>query len=221
MKQIVAVIGDYYHSADLIRQSLELALRNPDGSMLADLVIAEAEELPARLKERPAAVILFKENRVIENGAVRELWMTDDLEESIVRFVGNGGGWLSWHSGMASYAEDGPLNSMLRGYFAYHPEKLKTVSYRPEAAGRLGELVKDNGPFEFEDEHYFVVCDQSQTNVFLYSESADGQSIAGWSHEFGEGRVCCLTPAHTLEGLLHPQVVALVRSAVTWCSRME
>lgn len=221
MKQIVAIIGDYYHSADMIRQSLEQALRQPDGGMLVDLIIAEAEELPARLKDRPAAVILFKENRTSPTDTNPRNWMTDELEENIVRFVGNGGGWLSWHSGMASYAEDGPLNSMLRGYFAYHPDERKIVRYRREPIGPFGELAKVNESFEFEDEHYFVVCDRRQTNVFLHSDSADGQSIAGWSHDFGEGRVCCLTPAHTLEGLLHPELSKLLRSAVMWCSRME
>ena len=218
MKRIVAIIGDYYHEPERIRQSLEQALLLPDGSRLAEVIYAEAESLSQVLKERPDAVVLFKEDRVNPTDALVRGWMVDALEEEIVRYVHNGGGWFAWHSGLASYAEDGAYCCMLRGHFAYHPDQHRTVRYRIQGGEALGISSEGGSSFEFVDEHYFVVCDRSQTGVFLVSESEDGQSTAGWSHEFGAGRVCCLTPAHTAEGLMHLELIALVHSAIRWCS---
>lgn len=95
----------------------------------------------------------------------------------------------------------------------YHPEKLHLVHYKAFANN---SVLPSTTSFEIVDEHYFVHCDSENTNVFLYSESIDGQSAAGWSHSFGEGKVCCLTPAHNKEGLLNEEFLEILRNCVNW-----
>ena len=218
MKRVVALLGDYYHSTEIIKNSLESALQSLTrlGEILIDYVTSA--ELSAALDAKPDTVVLFKENRLNPEDESVEHWMTDELAGDIARYVADGGGWLAWHSGLASYAVGSLYTSMLRGYFEYHPAQHQQVRY----TGRYPGSAENSGSFDFEifDEHYFVICDTENTNVFLRSASVNGRSVGGWFHEYGNGRVCCLTPAHNKEGLHHPTLLGLVRSAVTWCAGM-
>jgi type 1 glutamine amidotransferase len=211
MKTILAVIGDYYHHKAHIQASLDTAIRE----IPAILVYVSESELIAMLEQKPDAVILFKEDRVNPNEEPCTVWMTDEVAERIVRYVENGGGWLAWHSGMASYPVESVYTKMLRGYFKYHPNEHQIVTYEGGYPGSTPD--KEQVSFAILDEHYFVHCDTDETQVFLRSRSVDGESVAGWSHSFGLGRVCCLTPAHRREGLLHAEMVQMLRRSLEWC----
>ncbi|MFD0672527.1 ThuA domain-containing protein [Cohnella sp. GCM10027633] len=205
MKQVVAIVGDYYHREADSRASLLVALQSQvaDGSVHVRFV--DKERLAEALAERPDAVVLFAEDRLEPEKDGNARWMTPELAAGIVRYVEAGGGWLAWHSGLASYDPHGEYVKMLRGYFLSHPSEHQPVAYEGDGAS-----------FEILDEHYFVSCDEENTDVFLRSSSVDGDSIAGWRHAFGDGRVLCLTPAHRPEGLLHPEVLKLLERSVQW-----
>lgn len=141
-------------------------------------------------------------------------WMDEQLQRLIVDYVEAGGHLLAWHSGLA-YESDSIYRRMLRGWFVHHPEQ-KIVSYLPTSGNQITKL---SAPFSFKDEHYFVHCEESETEVFLRSESEDGSSIAGWTHDHGKGRVCCVTPAHTIEGLTNPNVIQLIADCITYLRR--
>ncbi|SFL65900.1 Trehalose utilisation [Paenibacillus sp. 1_12] len=214
MKSIYAIVGDYYHAEEPIRQSLNLAMKPLIDSGSYTLEYISAEELMERLATKPAAVILFKEDRINPKDEIIQSWLTEDISAAIVRYVEEGGGFLNWHSGLASYPPDSAFVNMLRGYFISHPPKNQVVRYQ-------GTLPLDNSKegskeitFEIMDEHYFVSCDEANTSVFLRSASIDGSSIAGWQHPFGQGKVCCVTPAHNKEGLLHDSMIELLQSSV-------
>ncbi|NHN33999.1 ThuA domain-containing protein [Paenibacillus agricola] len=213
MKTIYAIVGDYYHPGDLIQQSLSLAMKPLTDSGQYELAYVSAEDLTDRLLSKPAAVILFKEDRVNPKDDHIEHWLTEPLSTAITRYVEEGGGFLAWHSGLASYPPDSAFIQMLRGYFEHHPSKHQVVSYK----GVLPSEPSREISFEIVDEHYFVSCDEANTDIFLKSESVDGSSIGGWAHSFGQGQVCCLTPAHNKEGLLHPGMIELLRSSVLRC----
>lgn len=212
MKRIAAYIGDYYHPAKPIRQALESALHVElkDGS-LAIRFAESPEQLTDWLERDEAdAAILFAEDRVAPEEDPEKTWMNDEKAARIVRFVERGGGWLAWHSGLASYPEEGVYVRMLKGHFVMHPAEHQAVRYAPE-----GEAVPP-GSFEIADEHYFVHCDEAETEVFLRSESVDGRSVAGWRHRFGNGRVCCLTPAHRPAGLADEAFQSALRACARW-----
>jgi type 1 glutamine amidotransferase len=158
-----------------------------------------------------------KENRINPEDEAVRLWMTPDIENQITSYVANGGSFFAWHTGLSSYVQKGKFVSMLKGSFRFHPSINKPVKY----------ITKQNDffdispvAFEVMDEHYFVECDLQNTNVFMYSESADGASVAGWAHNFGKGRVCCITPTHRLEGLTNPEFLKLLGKTVKWCCKI-
>ncbi|GAB6929020.1 ThuA domain-containing protein [Paenibacillus sp. JCM 10914] len=207
-QHILAVVGDYYHDRELARRSLNKILAPFIQEKKIHLYYADVTELAERLKQRPDAVILFAEDRLDPQHQPEKRWMTPEIEQQIESYTSAGGLWLAWHSGLASYAEDGAYVTMLRGCFEHHPEVHQEVTYYPVPGTPLGELGRH---FCFLDEHYFVKCREEETEVFLRSESVNGKSIAGWYHDYGNGSVICITPAHLAEGLLNEEFVHLMR----------
>ena len=197
MKKIAAVIGDFYHHPESIHESMGAALQQLDERAAVSYV--KVTELKDAIAKQPDLIVLYAENRIDPREEQSQLWMTKELEADIAQYVQNGGRWLAWHSGMASFPLEGDYVKMLRGHFAYHPDQ-QTVKY---TAAAEQSLIRKDTTFEFMDEHYFVECDEANTQVFLRSESVDGSSIAGWHHDYGQGRVYCLAPAHNCGGLLN------------------
>jgi len=200
-KRVLAVLGDFYHKEELANQALDAAVQQLDQIKVE---YGTVQNLVTSLQTKPDVVILFAENRLNPQEQVVNTWMDDAAAKAIHTYVSEGGGWIAWHSGLASYENIQEYTSLLRGYFKHHPEKHQIVTY-------YGDSIDS---FEILDEHYFVHCDVDNTNVFLKSESVDGSSIAGWEHPVGEGRVVCLAPAHREEGLLHPTLVKLLANSI-------
>jgi hypothetical protein len=218
LKRVLAIVGDYYHDAALAERSLRKVMEPYTGDGRLEVVFAGREMLPGLLAEQPDLVVLFAENRTDPATDEGKVWMTRDVEENIEQYVAGGGAWLAWHSGMASYPEDGPFVRMLKGRFLYHPAEHAVVTYTPVAGTALGDF---GGPFGFMDEHYFVECREEETTVFLRSSSVHGENIAGWFHPYGEGRVVCFAPAHLPDGLLHDDFARAMRRLVAWCLQLE
>ncbi|MDF2959138.1 MAG: Trehalose utilization [Paenibacillus sp.] len=210
---ITAIVGDFFHEESLIRASLEAALRQQGLQDAIHINYAQYDQLIEKLEEKPDAVILFKEDRLNPGSPEVLRWMTPEVAERIVNYVQQGGGWLGWHSGLASYEKVNEYVEMLRGHFRFHPQEHSEVTYTTAGCGLE---IPENAEFSFVDEHYFVECDEANTNVFLRSSSPDGQSVAGWYHSFGKGKVCCFTPAHTKEGLLNHELFAVLGPILRW-----
>ncbi|MBS4218632.1 ThuA domain-containing protein [Bacillus sp. FJAT-49711] len=208
--KILAALGDFYHNESMCRQALDSAVRQLDGHIKVEYI--HEKDLIQELQGNPDAVILFKGNKLNPTDPQTLVWMGDEEASIISKYVENGGSWFAWHSGLASYEVNTYIN-MLKGYFEYHPE-MSQVKY---SADSQNDVTDPNLEYEIIDEHYFIDCDVEGTNIFLRSESKDGKSAAGWAHHYGEGRVLCLTPAHTEEALLHPKTIQLVSDSIKWC----
>lgn len=213
MKQIAAIVGDYYHSHDVIKQSLLKALDPQLAANQVQVDFRSVAELSDLLKDPPDVVVLYAWGWL--DGRQEQKWLTESLSEQIVTYVNNGGSWLAWHTGMSSYDEESSYIKMLRGHFITHPRP-KQITYT--GTGTSPIIAKD-ATFTIVDEHYFVHCDEAHTEVFLRSSSEDGQSIAGWHHRFGKGLVCCLTPAHDDRGLSDPSFINLLQQTLLFVTQ--
>jgi type 1 glutamine amidotransferase len=219
MKKIIAILGDYYHDEGLLKQSLNTAFNSSaTREECISLEYIKVEQLAEKLQEQPDAVILSKANKLNPTEPSVEYWMDKNLEKQICQYVDQGGGWLVWHSGLSSYELLEDYYSMVRGKFDFHPPEHLDVTYQFNESSEM--IPKHNTSYQVSDEHYFVTCEESQTNVFLHAISPKGKTIAGWKHPYGKGRVICLTPSHTKEGLLHPEFIQLLSLSVKWCCRM-
>lgn len=212
-KQIIAVLGDYYHDEEVVAESLEKALLELKFMFdeKIEMTYVSVGDLIGSLTDQPDLVILFAENRINPSSENIETWMTNDSAEKINDYVEEGGSFIAWHSGLASYDHVENYIDMLRGSFYSHPEENQVVTYKTNST------LKNKTEYEFFDEHYFVNINEELTDVFLTSHSVDGDSIAGWRHEYGKGKVLCIVPAHLKEGLLNESFIQTLTHSLSWC----
>jgi type 1 glutamine amidotransferase len=220
MKKIIAILGDYYHDDGILKQSIGNALqRSKTKAEHIKVEYVKVEQLAKKLQEGPDAVILSKTNKLNPTERNMECWMDKNLETQISQYVHQGGGWFVWHSGLSSFECLEGYYSMVRGKFDFHPPEHLVVTYQYNERPEM--ICKEINTFQVTDEHYFVTCVERETNVFLYANSSKGKSAAGWKHEYGKGRVICLTPSHTLEGLLNIEFSKLLLKSLKWCCGMS
>ena len=209
--RIIAVMGDYYHDVDLFKDTLDHVLKNLEDSTI-EIKYVNRHDLVNHLTNKVNLVILASENRLNPAAEKVDTWMTENISKQITEYVSNGGAWLAWHSGMASYDNVPRYLNMLKGSLNHHPAQ-NEVTYKLVDE----EVVTLEGPiFTFEDEHYFVTCETKETTIFLESISDKGKSIAGWYHTFEDGKVLCFTPAHKETGLTHQSTIQLLTHSITW-----
>ncbi|MGM7722255.1 ThuA domain-containing protein [Metabacillus sp. Hm71] len=211
MIKIAALLGDYWHDPQDAKAGLKAALSRLPYKAEIDVHYITHPEVSDALDEKPTLLINAKMNRLNPKDEHVITWLTDELDEKIVNYVESGGNLLTWHAGMASYPSESKYIQMLRGYFDYHPPGLQEVTYRYKDKENTKEQT-----FLLSDEQYSVICDQAKTEVDLWSTGVAGDTIAGWKHFFGNGKVCCFTPAHTKEGMLNENVSTLLAEKINW-----
>lgn len=218
MKKILTILGDFYHSHDLAYTAIEKAVADLQQSVgtAIEVIDSSVENLGEILKQKYDLIVLYKENRINPADEAVYNWMTPELEQQITRYIKDGSSLLAWHSGLASYEGNELFTEMLRGYFEYHPSE-RQVKYTG-VSNNTGIAPKET--FEVLDEHYIVKAGPVENSVFLTSESTEGKVEAGWAHEYGSGRVCCLTPAHRAEGMTNEVMLDLLGQCVTWCLKL-
>ncbi|WP_053362862.1 ThuA domain-containing protein [Bacillus sp. FJAT-27251] len=211
MVKIAALLGDFYHSAPDAKAGLEAAVAKLPNNENIQIKYVSHEQLSQALDEKPDLFINAKMDQLNPKEDPVHTWLTEELDQKLVNYAKEGGSILAWHAGMAGYQVESAYIKMLLGYFDYHPPGLQEVTYLLKEGEETG-----NNSFTIMDEQYFVVCDQSKTEVDLWSTGVHGDSLAGWQHRFGKGKVCCYTPAHTREGMLNQDVSWLLAQRLQW-----
>lgn len=81
--------------------------------------------------------------------------------------------------------------------------------------------VLDGVPdFVIRDEHYAMEMTCEDAQVFLESRSEKGGvQPAGYTREIGKGRLCALTPGHTLDVWEDERFQRLFTNAAEWCMK--
>jgi type 1 glutamine amidotransferase len=211
MVKIVALLGDYWHDGEDAKAGLEAAIKRLPNHKDIEVQYITHEEVSQVLEGKPDLFINAKMDQLNPSDEQIITWLTEELDRKLVRYVEEGGSVLAWHAGMAGYSSDSNYIQMLRGYFDYHPPGLQDVTYMFKKDEKSGDHT-----FSLSDEQYFVYCDEAKTEADLWSTGVDGDSIAGWKHSYGKGKICCYTPAHTREGILNENVSSLLAEKISW-----
>ncbi|WP_077622382.1 ThuA domain-containing protein [Sediminibacillus massiliensis] len=211
MIQVVALLGDYWHDGDDAKAGLEAAVSKLATSEEVDVQYITYKQVSKELDAKPELFINAKMDELNPRDEHVETWLTEELDRKITNYVEEGGSILAWHAGMASYSVESRYIQMLRGSFDYHPPGLQHVTYMRE-----GNHLEGEGTFSLSDEQYFVHLDKGNTEVDLWSTGEEGDSVAGWKHHYGKGKVCCFTPAHTREGMLDDNISGLLAERIEW-----
>jgi uncharacterized protein len=209
MKTLV-LCDDYWHPAQVPREGLG-ALTGVEFAF--DWIENTRDWSPESMMNYPL-VILTKSNNV--SATDQTGWMTDTVQAAFSDYVHKGNGLLAIHSGTAEYSEMPVLRRLLGGVFIRHPEQCP-VTVIPQAGH---PLCAGSASFTLKDEHYFMVLDDQQADVFMTTTSEHGEQPGGWRRVEGDGRVAVLTPGHNVEVWLHSSFQALLLNAARWCSKL-
>lgn len=203
----LVICDDYYHPGRVPREGLgALGSTGFEFDFLDDAREWSAE----RMAEYPL-VVMAKSDDI--SRAVREKWVTPDVEQAFRDYVRAGRGILFVHSGTV-YKDYPTLRGVVGGAFVGHPPQCP-VAVEPKVGHPLAVGVE---PFTVNDEHYQMVLDDRDADVFLTTTSEHGTQPGGWTRGEGAGRVAVLSPGHNVEVWLHPSFQALLRNVLSWCS---
>ena len=109
------------------------------------------------------------------------------------------------------------MRGVAGGAFLSHPEQC-VVTVEPKPGHPLTRGVNS---FSEKDEHYVMALDATDVDVFLHSRSNHGVQPAGWTRTEGDGRVCALTPGHSVEVRSHPDFQQLLTNTMKWLAKLN
>jgi type 1 glutamine amidotransferase len=208
-KRIAALIGDFYHKAELMRDALSSAAKGREIDAFTN-----PADFPWDALGGYGCVVVSKEGRINPQESTA-VWFSDAHHEALARFVSSGGGLVVLHSGLASYGMEGRYGAVVRGAFQFHPQEHPL--FRVRSTGVRHPVMEGFQEMELQDEMYFVRIDSARTTRLLETYSPDyGSSTAAWAHQEGEGRVFCFTPGHTAEVLADPGWQGFVGKGIRW-----
>lgn len=212
---ILVLCDDLWHPAEVIEKGL--AAMEQDKYRFDVVKTAKDILTPARLAEYPA-VMCCKSNCVnLGNSAPWfEEGVTEVMAPEFERYIREGHGFFAVHSGLA-YGKDGyqAYKDMVGMVFNGHPPRcaVDVKVTRPEHP--VSEGVRN---FVIRDEHYRIDVTCPDAEVFLESVSEKGGvQPAAYTRVMGEGRLCALTPGHTLDVWLNPDFQRLLMNGLSWC----
>lgn len=213
--KVLLICDDIWHPAEVIKMGLESWKQE---KYEFDVIMTAKDILtPELLREYPV-VINAKGNAV--NAANCAPWFEEGVTEAgpeeFKKYVEEGGGFLSLHAGNTFMEEScaGYCNFVGNSYKT-HPLRCP-VTVRPV---RNHAVTKGVCEYTERDEQYVLKILAEDIDVFLEAETAEeGKQVAGYTRMLGKGRVCVLTPGHTLAVWKNAEFRKLLSNAIDWCA---
>lgn len=241
-----ALIGDRYHNSDYIRTALTKVLSQGLGLDIeySDSVTAlDTETLDDR-----GLLIVFRDGMIwpagygagapypgydgsvqVSDPPVPEAkpdpvqWITPQQGQAVRTFVEAGGAALFYHNSTYITASEDFTHvqgSVTEGHPPVRP-------YRVEITAQDHPITRGVADFVVTDEQHYMRYDKDPRHVLAYSVNDDGHDYkdlgtrapAAWAYDYGQGRVCYLSPGHTIAALWNPEYVKLQLNAVQWLLR--
>ena len=156
--------------------------------------------------------------------AKSQFWMKPAQGKAVREFVNNGGAALFLHNTTHVGLTDPDFRHVLGAAYSGHPP-IRT--FRVKVTNPDHPITRGVHDFTVTDEQHYMEYDKDRKNIFLESVNQDGLTFqnlgstapAGWSYDYGKGRVCYLSPGHLLTVLWNPEYVKLQHNAVKWLLR--
>ena len=207
--KILVISDDTWHPAEVV----ELGLRPLEEQFDFTYVHDAKDILTWELLRQFDAVALFKGDCI--NSGNHEPWFEEGVTQvkprDFLRYVEEGGGFLSFHAGNC-FREGTEMTRLLGNYFIGHPPRCRVEVHF--SAHPVTQGVED---FSGHDEHYQIEVIADDVTPFATSSSeAGGTQIAGYTRQVGKGRIVVFTPGHTYAVLSHPSTQRLFANAARW-----
>jgi hypothetical protein len=171
-------------------------------------------------------VKLVSDPAVPHTEAKPAFWMKPAQGKAVRKFVENGGAALLMHNVTHVGLTDPDFRHVLGAAYAGHPP-IRTFKVKVKNPNH--PITKGVRDFTVTDEQHYMEYDKDRKNIFLETVNEEGLDYrgqgatapGGWSHEYGKGRVCYLSPGHLLTVLWNPEYVKMQHNAVRWLLRQS
>ncbi len=202
MPQALILAGDHYHDARdaFAGVGAALAAAGVAATGTVDFAAFDAQLAGTDL------LVIHRDGLASPDGrgAAPAPWMRPAQERALERFVLGGGGFLALHNAAWAYPWRGGYRRTLGGYYLGHPPPAR---FRVAVVDPAHPVTAGVPPYELEDEQHWLYWDFDRVAPLLVSQGRDGrQSVCGWAHAHGRGRVVYLPHGHTRAALLAPPV---------------
>ena len=224
--RILLFCDDYYHPGEIpVKGVAPLQAKGYNIDIINDTTVFD----PAIIFDYDV-VIMSKCDHISQ--ANNESWKTPEVQTAFVDFVEKGGGLLAVHSGTVrgATADTSVLDRLVGCYFAFHPNR------SPITIGPLKPHPITHGVDIFceVDEHYHIEILADDIDILAASYAAahgepEKYETEPYTHypayiaptayvrTQGKGRVCVLTPGHTIEVWHNPNFQKMLENAINWC----
>lgn len=223
--RILLLADDHYHPGDIPEKGLAPF---KEKGYVVDVIYDAADFDAARLGGYDVVIMSKCDHRTLADNAS---WKTEAVQDAFIAYVENGGGLLVTHSGTVVGKNTQRLDEFVGCKFKFHPADCPvTVDVL-----KAHPVTKGVAVFTEVDEHYHLEITAPEADIFLAGYSAaQGEEAkyesepyfnckaavcaAGYALERGKGRVCVLSPGHTLAVWLNPEFQKLLENALNWCA---
>lgn len=158
--------------------------------------------------------------------AQSQFWIKPAQGKAVRQFVDAGGAALFLHNTTHVGMTDPDFRHVLGAAYTGHPP-IRT--FKVKVTNRDHPITKGVADFVITDEQHYMTYDKDPKFLFLQTVNEEGLTYqsygatapAGWSYDYGKGRVCYMSPGHMLSDLWHPEYVKLQHNAMRWVLRMK
>lgn len=214
MINVLVICDDLWHPAEVI----EMGLQPLEGDKYHFVVVKAAKDIltPERIAGYPV-IVSCKGNSV--TAANNDPWFEEGVTEvcpkEFEEYVRQGGGFLSVHA--ANTAKEGQAYEKFAGnFFTGHPARCG-VDVKITADHPITQGVQD---FHIRDEHYQITVTAPDAHeLFTTHSETGGDQVGGYVRDMGKGKLCMLTPGHTVDVWYHPEFQKLFTNALEYCMR--
>jgi len=219
--KVLLICDDYYHPGQI---PIDGIYPLKEKGFQFDIITNANDFSPEMLHNYPV-VLLIKCDHVSQTD--NNPWKSEAVQKAFVEYVENGGGLVAVHNAAVSGDNTKILDELIGCRSVSHPE-ICPVTVKPIKIHPVTEGVE---LFCEIDEHYIIDILVQDVNILLESCSKNleaatnteplGSCTAGYVRTQGTGRVCVLTPGHTVEVWRNAQFLRLMENALNWCGGRE
>jgi type 1 glutamine amidotransferase len=142
------------------------------------------------------------------------------LEQSLIQYVGNGGGLFVMHGGVTTLNNSRGFSELVGASFDYHPPqqrftvKVEDPKHPLTAAFAAGEFVHVDEPYfyknAYEELNFRPLLSFRNAEIQKQrkgQEKTDGRTYVAWIRAHGEGKVMYASPSHNAQSFENPQLL--------------
>ena len=221
--RVLMICDDHYHPGNVPEEGVA-SLKGFEFD-----VIKNCKDFKPDVISSYPVVVMTKSDQISPED--QSSWKSKEVQSAFIKYVESGGGLLVVHSGTVPGENTEALDKLIGSKFVFHPKdsEVTVESIKPHP------VTEGVGMFCEVDEHYHLEILADDVDILMASYSAQQGSLdkqkeepytntpakvapSAYVRTQGKGRVCVLTPGHTLTVWKNTHFQRLLNNSLNWCA---